>query len=65
MKINLNGNPVETRSLSLLDLVIEQGMNPKSLIAEYNFEVVKQDSWNNIHIKEKDNIELLSFVGGG
>ena len=65
MKINLNGNPVETRSLSLLDLVIEQGLNPKSLIAEYNFEVVKQDSWNNIHIKEKDNIELLSFVGGG
>ena len=65
MKINLNGNTVETTSLSLLDLVAEQGLNPKSLIAEYNYEVVQQESWGNIHIKDKDNIELLSFVGGG
>ncbi len=65
MQINLNGNPVETNSRSLMDLVEEQGLNPVSLIAEYNYEVVKQESWVNIHIKEKDNIELLSFVGGG
>ncbi len=65
MKINLNGKTVETNSYSLMDLVEEQGLNPVSLIAEYNYEVVKQDSWDNIHIKDKDNIELLSFVGGG
>lgn len=65
MKINLNGNPVETHSISLLDLVEEQGLNPVSLIAEYNYEVVKQETWDNIHIKDKDTIELLSFVGGG
>ncbi len=65
MQINLNGNSVETNSRYLMDLVEEQGLNPVSLIAEYNYEVVKQESWVNIHIKEKDNIELLSFVGGG
>ena len=65
MKINLNGKSVETLSLSLLDLVAEQGLNPESLIAEYNYEVVQQELWGNIHIKDKDNIELLSFVGGG
>jgi len=63
--INLNGNAVETHSLSLSDLVAEQGLNPKSLIAEYNYEVIKQEFWGDIHIKEKDNIELLNFVGGG
>ncbi len=65
MQINLNGKTVETNSHSLMDLVEEQGLNPASLIAEYNYEVVKQDSWNTIHIKDNDNIELLSFVGGG
>jgi len=65
MKINLNGKPVAINSLSLLDLVAEQGLNPKSLIAEYNYEVVQQELWGNIRIKDKDNIELLNFVGGG
>lgn len=65
MIINLNGTLVETHCHSLMDLVEEQGLNPTSLIAEYNFKVVKQDSWDHIHIKDKDNIELLSFVGGG
>ena len=65
MKINLNGKLVETHCRSLMDLVEEQGLNPTSLIAEYNFEVVKQELWSHLHIKDKDNIELLSFVGGG
>jgi sulfur carrier protein len=65
MKINLNGKLVETHCRSLMDLVEEQGLNPTSLIAEYNFEVVKQEFWGHLHIKDKDNIELLSFVGGG
>ncbi len=65
MQINLNGKTVETNSRFLMDLVEEQGLNPVSLIAEYNYEVVKQESWGNIHIKDKDNVELLSFVGGG
>ncbi|MCP3942569.1 MAG: sulfur carrier protein ThiS [Desulfobacteraceae bacterium] len=65
MKINLNGNPITIKSHSLLDLVLEQGFNPVSLIVEYNQEVVKQESWEHIHIKEMDSVELLSFVGGG
>ncbi|MBA3010264.1 MAG: sulfur carrier protein ThiS [Proteobacteria bacterium] len=65
MRINLNGSPVETTSRSLSDLVAEQGLNPLSLIVEYNYEVVKQASWGEIHIKDNDTIELLNFVGGG
>ncbi|MBU0971542.1 MAG: sulfur carrier protein ThiS [Proteobacteria bacterium] len=65
MRINLNGSPVETTSRSLSDLVAEQGVNFSSLIVEYNYEVVKQASWNDIHIKDNDTIELLNFVGGG
>ncbi len=65
MKISLNGNDIETSSITLMSLVCEKGFDPKSLVAEYNFEVIKQDQWENVRLKEGDNIELLSFVGGG
>ncbi|NOX34611.1 MAG: sulfur carrier protein ThiS, partial [Deltaproteobacteria bacterium] len=41
------------------------GFDPDSLIAEVNLEVVKQGAWEDIFLKCRDNIELLSFVGGG
>lgn len=65
MKIDLNGKKVKSESKTLMDLVIEKGLDPKSLIAEVNFEVIRQDTWKDISIKDGDNIELLSFVGGG
>jgi len=65
MKINLNGIKMESESQTLMDLVLKKGLDPKSLIAEVNFEVIRQETWEDVSIKEGDNIELLSFVGGG
>ena len=65
MKINLNGKRVESKSKTLMDLVLEQGFDLTSLIIEINFEVIKQETWQDVPIKEGDNVELLSFVGGG
>ncbi len=65
MKIRLNGKDFETSSPTLMALVSEKGFNPESLVAEVNFAVVKQDEWEQVQIKDGDNIELLSFVGGG
>jgi sulfur carrier protein len=65
MKINLNGEKLESQSGTLMALVLEQGFDPGSLIAEVNFEVIMQENWKDVFIKEGDNIELLSFVGGG
>lgn len=65
MKINLNGEKIQSQSKTLMALVLEKGFDPESLIAEVNFEVIKQEIWKDIFIKDGDNIELLSFVGGG
>lgn len=65
MQINLNGTLLETQSPTLMDLVIAQGHDPASLIVEYNFNLVKQDTWGEIPVKDGDSIEFLSFVGGG
>ena len=65
MKVTLNGEAKETLSATLLDLVLEQTPDLSAMIVEYNYQVVKQDKWTGIEIKDGDNIELLSFVGGG
>lgn len=65
MKINLNGKQMDSQSRTLMVLIREQGFDPDGLIAEVNFEIIKQSAWQNISIKEGDNIELLSLVGGG
>jgi sulfur carrier protein len=65
MKICLNGKNIETSSKTLMALVSKKGFDLKSLVAEVNFKVVKQDEWECVQIKDGDKIELLSFVGGG
>jgi len=65
MKINLNGKIVEVKSMTLMDLVREQGLDPGTLIIEHNLKVVKQHAWQNTSIQNQDTIELLTFVGGG
>lgn len=65
MDVHLNGKIVTTGSLTLKDLIEQSGFNSESLIAELNFEVIRQDQWANTRINEGDRIELLSFVGGG
>jgi len=65
MQINLNGEKVESERQTLMEFILEKGLDPTSLIAEVNFKVIRQEIWKEITIKEGDNIELLSFVGGG
>lgn len=65
MEIDLNGKKITTRGLTLLDLINETGFEQKALIAELNLKVIKQENWADTPLNQGDQIELLSFVGGG
>lgn len=65
MEISLNGKAVPTESATLSELISETGFDTEALIAELNFAVVKQENWEKTPISDGDQIELLSFVGGG
>lgn len=65
MEISLNGKKTASNVTTLMDLVLEQGIDPEALIAEVNFEVIPQENWNLFALRPGDTIELLSFVGGG
>ena len=66
MKITLNGQAKELESQSsLFDLIQQFAPENQRIIAEVNGEIVKNPNWNDIQIKDGDEIELVSFVGGG
>jgi sulfur carrier protein len=65
MEITLNGNAIDTQSITLAALVAEKGLMPDALVAEVNLKVIPQSDWRTFEIRHGDTIELLNFVGGG
>ena len=66
MKIIINGQAREFQEgLTLLEVLKELSLNDKVMAAAVNMNIVKQDSWGSVVIKENDKLELLDFVGGG
>ncbi|AFM41432.1 thiamine biosynthesis protein ThiS [Desulfosporosinus acidiphilus SJ4] len=66
MKITINGEMVElTGSLSLQKWVEEQSIPTRTVIIEYNGEIVPEELWRNTVLKQGDKLEILKFVGGG
>ena len=69
MKLNINGESKvfkEIREGSNLLKVIEQlGYNPKLIVVEFNGEILNTKLWVTQPVKEDDNIEIVTIVGGG
>lgn len=65
MQITVNGKNETIQPCNLEDLVRVKGLNAKTLIIEYNQQIVQQARWSEIELQEDDCLELLSFVGGG
>lgn len=65
MQLKLNGAPQETAAETVAALIEELGLDPSALVVEHNREVVRQADWAAAQLSEGDELELLSFVGGG
>lgn len=66
MQIKVNGEIREMpEGSSMLDLIRSLGLEERVMASALNMEIVKQDVWGSVLLKEDDTIELLDFVGGG
>lgn len=66
MEISINGKKVYLESgLTLAKYLAQEGFNPDHIIVEYNHEIIRKDCWDGIVLNQDDNLEILSFVGGG
>lgn len=65
MNITVNGKTESVSTDTIATYIRDKGMNPKSLVVEHNGQVVGSDHWDQTPLREGDQLELLSFVGGG
>jgi len=66
LNITVNGKKeMIDHGTSLLIFLKQKGVDPDTVVVEYNYEVVKKEEWDRIILKENDNLEVLRFVGGG
>lgn len=66
MTIILNGDPHEvTRPLTVSELLAELAIDARRVAVEHNLVVLKRATFDNIVVREGDQVEIVNFVGGG
>ena len=66
IKINLNGRslslPIGTTVYKVLKKIKAQ---PSKVAIELNKEIIKKKNISKIHLKNRDKLEIVHFIGGG
>ena len=69
MKLNVNGEITIVNSLtktqSVSKTITQLGFNPKLVVLELNGKIISPNRWEDFVIKENDNLEIVTIVGGG
>jgi len=68
MKIRVNGEErliqINT-SISLNETMKLLGYSSNTVVVELNKLIINSEEWKNEYIKDGDNLEIVSIVGGG
>jgi thiamine biosynthesis protein ThiS len=65
MRVQINGEPREVSTTTLLGLVEALGLDPRKVAIERNLEIVPRSLHGETPVAEGDRIEIVQFVGGG
>jgi thiamine biosynthesis protein ThiS len=62
----INGEPrAVVPGATLLELLAELELDPRSVVVEYNRQIVRRPALGDVRVASGDAIELVHFVGGG
>jgi sulfur carrier protein len=65
-KIQLNGRKLElSNKYSIATLLKKYKINSKKIAVELNGKIISRNKYKIIYIKNKDQIEIVHFIGGG
>lgn len=65
-RIRINGKETEiTSAMTIAGLVKQKGLSPAKIVVEYNRNIVDRKDWDSFVLRDNDEVEIVSFVGGG
>ena len=69
MKIKVNGEEkklkLDQENALLSTALNSMGYKPNTIVVELNNLIINSMKWGEVKIKEGDNLEIVSIVGGG
>ena len=66
MIVKVNGKERAVDNDAALDwLILESGVDVKSMVVEHNLNIVPRERWSDVSLKDGDTVEMIKFVGGG
>lgn len=61
----INGKKEDFENINLNDLIEKYGIKKDFVVIELNGEIIPKDNYEEVYIASDDNVEVISFVGGG
>ena len=69
MKINVNGEEKKIdlgqENILLSTALNSMGYKPNTIVVELNNLIINSIKWEEVKLKDGDNLEIVSIVGGG
>jgi thiamine biosynthesis protein ThiS len=66
MRILLNGEPYEASPLASVRTLLEDlGLDLSRVAVELNHSILKRSELARVRVREGDEVEVVTFVGGG
>jgi sulfur carrier protein len=66
VQVRINGKERELpESTTLLHLLQERGIDPRTVVVEYNYEIVPRERYGEITLRDGDNLEIVQMTAGG
>ena len=66
MTIILNGDPHEiVEPVSVAELLAQLSIDARRVAVEHNLVVLKRSAFDDVLVRDGDQVEIVNFVGGG
>ena len=69
MKIRINGEEkkieLDQENVLLSTALNQMGYKPNTIVVELNNLIINSMKWEKVKLKDGDNLEIVSIVGGG
>lgn len=64
--LTINGKHRELAGeMTLIEFLQEQGVDPATVAAEHNGEIVKRGRFDTVRLRDGDRLEVVRMIGGG
>ncbi len=63
--VKINGEHVEAAGQTLSQYLASPACNPQRNVSEYNGEILPRENYDTTVLTDDDQVEIISFMGGG